>query len=510
MSAAIGEASGRRIDRRVLLTILGPALAYPIAGIDPLLLNLNLAAVGQGLGVPTGGLGLLAGASTLVVAASVLAVGNLGDRFGLKRVLVVGLSANVLVGLGSAAAPSYPALVVMRLLDGLSLAALLGVSLALVVASVPSPVRARAIGVVMAIYTVMYGVAPLLGGWVVAAFGWRALFLVTVPFAAIALLLTWRFVEAPARGPSVPFDAAGVGLFGLALLGLVTGIAAAPDGLTHVGCWLPLAVSALAIAALIGHERRAEHPALDLRLFGHRAFLVAVLAIVAANVFAAGLGAVLGQLGGYVLHLSSQSIGLLYLPGTVLVAAASVLAGRTVARRTARPVLVVGLLTITLSAVVMAATASPMMGVAVLACATWLSNLGGFVTGTAAADAILGRAPEGKTGAVAAVQPAFAMTGYALGPTIVILLLDVLFEQRWLADAATEGLPSEQAQAAVGAVTTAVTSSPGVASYDTLVAMAQGLSIGADYTDGVRLAMLVLAIPVLAVAALAFFWLPRR
>jgi MFS family permease len=138
---------------------------------------------------------------------------------------------------------------------------------------------------------------------------------------------------------------------------------------------------------------------------------------------------VIGQLGSYVLGLSAQQIGLLYLPGTALVAAASVWAGRVVADRTARPVLILGLLVVTISGLVLAATASPVMGLAALVLSTWLSNLGGFITGTAAADTVLGFAAPGRTGSVAAIQPAFAMTGYAIGPPLVIFLLDTFFRQ---------------------------------------------------------------------------------
>ena len=499
-----------RLTRGVLLTILGPALAYPIAGVDPLMLNLNLSEVSRGLVIPADSLGLLAGASTLVVAATVLAVGNLGDRFGLRRILLVGLSGNVLVGVVSALAPNYTVLLAMRFLDGVTLAALLGVSLALVSASVPAELRSRAIGIVMAIYTLMYGLTPLIGGWLVETAGWRSLFLVTAPFAILSLVLTKRFGEDPPVHPSARLDTRGVVLFGLALLGLVAGIGAAPSGVSNPSCWVPLVISGLAIAMLLWHESRTDQPALDLRLFGHRAFVVAVLATVAINLFAGGLGTVIGQLGSYVLGLSAQQIGLLYLPGTALVAAASVWAGRVVADRTARPVLILGLLVVTISGLVLAATASPVMGLAALVLSTWLSNLGGFITGTAAADTVLGFAAPGRTGSVAAIQPAFAMTGYAIGPPLVIFLLDTFFRQQWLADAATRGLPTDTAQQAVTAVTSAVTSSPGVTSYSPdLPSLAAGLSVGVDYTTGVRLAMLILAAIPLCVAVWAYFMMPR-
>ncbi len=498
-----------RFDLRTFVKILGPALAYPIAGVDPLLLNLNLSAVTDGLHLPPGSLGLLAGASTLVVAASVLAVGNLGDRWGLKRILVYGLVANMMVACASALAPNYTALLVLRFADGATLAALLGVSLALVSVSVPARLRSTSIGVVMAVYTVMYGLTPLIGGWVVGALGWRSLFLVTIPFALAALILTARFVREPPVSRGHRLDLLGVGLFGVALLGLVSGIGAAPEGLGAPGFWAPLAVSVLATIGLVIHERRVPQPALDLRLFRHRGFQIAVIATVVVNVFSSGLATVIGQLGNYVLDLSPEKIGLLYLPGTLVVAFASVVAGREVATRTARPVLTLGLLIVGASGAVMVATASPWMGIAVLVLATWLSNLGGFVTGTAAADTILGQAPTGRHGSVAAVQPAFAMAGYALGPTIVILLLNFFFKHMWLMDAASKGVTEQAAQKAVASVTGAVVSSPGTYGYTSLVSLADGLSIGIDYTDGVRLVMLLITLPPLVLSVVTYFYLPH-
>ncbi len=507
---AAQAAGGQRLDRRTLLALLGPMLAYPIAGIDPETLNLNLSAVSTGLGPGAGNIGLLAGASTLVVAASVLAAGSLGDRLGLRRVLLFGLGAYAVVETASCFAPNYPVLLILRLLAGVGLAAILGVTMALVATSVPEHLRARAIGLTMAVYTLLYGLAPLISGWVVDALGWRALFSVTALVAAVALGLTWRFSHEPARHPDTGLDVAGVALFGVVLLGLVVGLGAVPAG-WGPRVWLPLIVSGVAGAGLFWRERRAKDPALDLRLFTKGAFLIAVVATVATNIFAAGLGVVVGQLGDYVLGLSAQSIGLLYLPGTLLVALASVLAGRAVAARTARPVLVVGLLFVGVGGLVLAATASPVMSVLVIVLAVWLSNLGGFVSGTAAADTIISQAPPGRSGSVASVQPAFAMTGFALGPTIVFLLLDVFFRHAWLSNAASAGVPIADAEEAVTAVTTTVMTTPGASGYATnLVALADGLSVGVDYTTAVRATFLVLALIPLAVAVLAWFAYPRR
>ncbi len=495
----------------VLLTVLGPALGYTIAQIDPLLFSLNLATISNQLDVPPGKMGFLGGAATLVVAALVLAVGNLGDRYGLKRLLVYGLVVSVVVNLLSTLVPSYQVLLVARFLDGLALTALLGLSLALLSVSVPAAVRPAAIGVMMAITTLLYGVTPLFGGWLVETLGWRFLFLVSPALALAALVFTVRHTVEQPRQQLRELDVLGVVLFGVALLGLVYGLGGAEMGLTEPQVWVPLSVALLALAVFVHHERRVDQPALDLSLFGSRAFVVAVLAVVTLNFLGAGLGTVLGQFGIYVLQLSSQTIGLLYLPGTLVVAVASIVAGRVVAATTARPVLVVGLSIMGAACLLMAATASITMATILLVTVTWLTNLGGFVTATGASDTVLSHAAPGKAGSVAAVYPAFAMTGYAIGPAVYLLLLNLMFQTEWQADAEARGMSAKAAQNSVDAVTGSLASSSGGVGYDPdLLKNAAGLTLGVDYTDGLRLTFLIVsAVPVL-VAILAFFLMPRK
>jgi predicted MFS family arabinose efflux permease len=494
-----------------LLVVLGPALAFSIAQVDPLLFSLSLTTISDELNVPADRMGLLGGASTLVVAAAVLAVGNLGDRYGLKRLLIYGLLANIVVNLLEVLAPTYQVLLVMRFLDGLSLTSLLGLSLALLTVSVSPEVRPTAIGVMMAINTVLYGVTPLLTGWLMDTFGWRSLFFVTPPLALVAVLLTARHTGEPDRQQPRRLDVLGVVLFGVALLGLVYGLANSQGGFSQPAVWIPLSCAAVALAFFVSHERHVPEPALDLRLFTRPAFTVAVVAVVTLNFMSSGMGTVLGQFGGYVLQLSSQTIGLLYLPGTIVVAVASVLAGRVITAHGARPVIVFGMLTLVASGLVMAGTASITMATALLVLATWLTNLGGFVTATGTSDTVVSQAPPGKTGSVASVHPAFAMTGYAIGPAVYLLLLNLMFQKEWLADAATRGLSSKQAADAVDAVTSSMVAGPGSAQYDaSLLEQASGLTLGIDYSTGLRITFLIVSLVPLGVAVLAYFLMPHR
>ncbi|MFD8588451.1 MFS transporter [Streptomyces sp. NPDC059637] len=510
-TAAEEDGPRPRLTGRVLLTVLGLSLAYSVTAVDPLMLTLNLSRVGLGLDVPPNLIGFLGGAATLVVAAAVLAVGNLGDVHGLKRLLMLGLVGNAVAGVLCALSPNHVFLLVMRFLDGLALTALLGLSLALLTVSVPQRVRPLAIGIFMAVDTVLYGVSPLVGGWVVDAVGWRGTFLVTPPLALAALVLTFKYVKESPLRPGRRVDVLGVTLFGAALLGAVHGTGELQNGLARPQAWLPLAGAALALAAFVRHERRTPEPALDTALFRSPALVVAVLAVLTLDFLSAGLGVVLGQFGGAVLALTPEQIGLLYLPGTLVIAGASVLAGRAVASRTARPVMIAGLLMLVASTLVLAGTVSPTMALWLLVLATWTCNLGAFVTSTPVSDTVLAHAPQGKAGSVAAVQPTFGMTGYALGPTVYILLLDLFFRKEWLADAESRGLSAEQGEQAVDAAMSSMANAPGSPGYDpNLVRQASELALGLDFTNAVRLTMLTVALAPLAVVVLAYFLMPRR
>ncbi|MGE5697711.1 MAG: MFS transporter [Candidatus Sericytochromatia bacterium] len=494
-----------------LFAALGLAVAFAIPGIDPRLLTLNLSQVSRSLDVPASQLGFLASAATLVAAAAVLAVGNLGDIYGLKRLLVYGLLANIGLQLLAALSPNYPFLIVMRLADGFALTALVGLSMALLTVSVPPQIRPVAVGIFMATDAILYGVSPLAGGWIVGLLGWRGLFFVTPVLALVALIVIARYVAGPPRQPARRLDVLGVGLFGVALLGLIYGMSATQNGLASPQVWIPLLGSALALAAFVRHERRVQHPALDLALFARPPFLVAVLTVLTISFLGGGFNVVLGQFGGIVLGLSAKSIGLVYLPGTVLLAGASLWAGHLVGKYTARPVLIAGLLVLVASGLVMAITAAPTMGLWILVLATWLLNLGADVAATPASDTVLGYAEPERAGSVTAMRSTFGTTGYALGPTVYIMLFNLFFHRRWLADAHSRGLSAQQAQHAVDAVRSSLAHSPGVSRFDpNLVQQASGLTLGWDFTNGVRLTLLAVTLVPLTLAIVTYFVLPRR
>jgi MFS transporter, DHA2 family, multidrug resistance protein len=494
----------------LFMVVLATSIPFVVEAVDPTLLSLNLPAIQRDLDIPSDLVGFIGSIATLVMAAAVLGVGNLGDIYGYKRLLIYGLIGNIIFEVLTAFSPNYQFLIVMRFLDGLALSALLGLSLALLTASVPALLRPAAIGLFLAVYAIFFGITPLISGVVVGNFGWRASFLICPVISIVGLVLIALFVADPAtHNPNRKLDVGGILLFGICLLGLVYGIGQIQNGLTDPGTWIPLAVGVLALLAFVPWERRQREPALDLALFLVPTFVIAVLGNVVFNFYNGGFAVLLGQFGTSVLGLSEAAIGVIILPSALFGALGSLLAGLLIPKYTNRLVGMAGLLILAAASITMS-FASPTMPVWVLALVYVLLASGCAATQTSTADVILGTAPPDRIGAVSAIKSTTGMTGYTLGPTIFILLLNVFFSRAWLGSTEARGLTDQQAEHALDVVTQVAASSPIVVPYDPyLVQQAVGVA-REDYSTGVMITMLIVTVVPLVVAALVYFLVPRR
>ncbi|WP_051792903.1 MFS transporter [Amycolatopsis jejuensis] len=210
--------------------IRNPALVAVCIGfgmilVDATIVNLALPAIGAGFGeTSTAASQWVIDAYTVTLAAFLLTWGAAGDRWGSRRVFVVGVSVFVLASLACALAGSLAWLIAARAVQGAGAAALLPSSLALIAHQFPEPgERARALGVWGGTSGIGLAAGPLLGGLAVGLADWRLVFAVNVPVGILALVLTRRYVaETPPR-PRTRFDAAGQILGTAALAGIVAG-----------------------------------------------------------------------------------------------------------------------------------------------------------------------------------------------------------------------------------------------------------------------------------------------
>ena len=319
--------------RHPRLTLAACILATSLAFIDGSVTNVALPAIGADLQASPAELQWTINAYLLPLSALLLTGGAAGDRFGRRKLLIAGIALFALASLACALAEDLTLLLAARVAQGVGAAILLPNSLATLSHSFTGAARGRAIGTWAAFGAMAGAVGPPLGGWLVDAIGWRAIFFVNLPVAAVAIAIAWRFVEESADG-ELPLDWLGALAATLALACLTWALTLWSS---HRTLDLPAATGLAAgvgLAALflwIEHHRgpRAMMP---LALFGSRAF--------------AGLTALTfflyGALGGLLLVLpfvlieaagySALAAGLALLPMPLGIGIASRLMGRITAK----------------------------------------------------------------------------------------------------------------------------------------------------------------------------------
>jgi EmrB/QacA subfamily drug resistance transporter len=327
----LAEPAGRWV---MVATALGAGLVL----LETTVVNVALPALGRDLDAPLAGLQWTVTAFTLTLSAFILLGGALGDRFGRRRVYLIGVvwfaAASLLCGL----APNVGWLVAGRTLQGVGGALLVPGSLALIQASFHPDDRARAVGTWSGLSGVTGAAGPLLGGWLVDLAGWRWVFLVNVPVAVLVAALLVRYVpesrapetpESPITAPSHRFDVGGVLLAAIGLGGVTYALVEASAGALAAAAGLG-GLAALVVFVLV--ERRAAAPVLPLELFASRQFSTANLAAFCLYGGVAGVFFLLPIQLQVNVGLSAFGAGLALLPATVLLLALSGRAGALTAR----------------------------------------------------------------------------------------------------------------------------------------------------------------------------------
>ncbi len=333
--AAVAEEAGLRFasapGRWVLATtVLGSGIAF----LDSTVVNVALPSIGRDLHVGLADLQWTVTAYTLTLSAFLLLGGSLGDRYGRRRLFVIGLAWFTVASVLCGAAPSAGLLIAFRAIQGVGGALLTPASLAIIESSFRPRDRAPAIGAWAGFGGLFGAIGPLVGGVLVGAFTWRLVFFINVPLAAVALFIAIRCVpETRDARPRGRIDLPGPALAALGLGGVTYGLIQGPvNGWTAPIILGSLAGGALLLALLLVNERRARDPMLPLDVFRSRQFSGANGATFAIY---AALGAVTFLVVIYlqqVLHYSPLASGASLLPVTALLLLLSSTTGRLASR----------------------------------------------------------------------------------------------------------------------------------------------------------------------------------
>jgi EmrB/QacA subfamily drug resistance transporter len=300
----------------LLATILGSSVAF----LDASIVVIALPAIGRELGAGTEGLQWTVNGYTLTLAALILLSGSLGDRFGRRKVFVIGAVWFALASAACGFAPSTGALVAARTLQGIGGALLTPGSLAIIHASFVPDDRARAIGRWAGFTGIAGVVGPFLGGWIIQVAGWRWIFFINLPLAALVVWVTMRRVpESADETASRHLDVRGVALCVVGLAGLTYGLTAWPErGLADAWVLGSLLVGPAALAGFVLSEHLARYPMLPLRLFRSRPFSATQVETFLVYGALAGFGFFLTVTLQVVSGYSPLAAGIAGLPITIL------------------------------------------------------------------------------------------------------------------------------------------------------------------------------------------------
>ena len=479
-------------------------LSVLLVGIDNTIVNVALPTLAAELSADTSGLQWVVDGYTLVFAALLLVGGHLGDRYGRRRMLQLGLVLYGATSFLASSAGTTAELVTARALMGAGAALIFPATLALLITAFPGArERATAIGVWSAVTGLSVAVGPVAGGFLLEHFAWGSVFLVKLPLVVLALgagRLVLR--ESRERVPS-RFDPVGAvgSVAGIGLL-VWTTIEAPGHGWTSATTLVGYAAAALALVGFVGWELRRPDPLLDVRLFTDARVSAGSGAIALAFFALFGFIFMITQYFQAVLGYGPLAAGLRTLPFALVIGATAPLAITAMRALGTKVVVAGGLVVMSLGFVVAAGSGvdSAYWGRIVLSMVLMAGGLG-LVT-SPATEAVMGALRADEAGAGSAVNDTVREVGGTLGVAVVGSVMSTVYAATVLDGLA--GLP-EQARAAaeqsVVAGLAVAAQSPDPATADTVrQAFVDGLSAGSWVCAG------ACVVGALAVAA----WLPAR
>jgi EmrB/QacA subfamily drug resistance transporter len=307
------------------LALWATVLGSSVAMIDMTVINVALPAIAKGLGADAAGVQWTVNAFMLPLSALVLIGGALADAAGRKRIFLIGLALFTLASIGCAISPTLGWLIAARVGQGVGAALLSPASLAILGADFDGEERAKAIGTWAAASAIAVAAGPIIGGWLVDAFGWRWVFALIVPPATVAALLALVGIRG-GRDPEAPSpDWIGGALATIGLGLLIWGLTLATSGGKHGSAYITCGLVA-AVMFLRWERRLGDRAMVPLVLFGTTCF--SALTALTFMLYAA-LSGVLLLLPFLLISTGwlATSAGMALLPLPVIMAAGSRLAG---------------------------------------------------------------------------------------------------------------------------------------------------------------------------------------
>ena len=409
----------RRTRSRAVWAVAITGLALFMASLDNLVVSTALPVIRDHLHAGLSGLEWTVNAYTLTFAVLLLSAAAVGERFGRRRIFVLGIAVFTGASALAALAPSIGVLVMARAVQGAGGAMIMPLSLTLLSAAVPPERRNVALGIWGAIGGAAVALGPLVGGAVTSGWSWQYIFWLNVPVGLVLIPVAW-WKLAESRGARARLDLVGVALVSVGLLGVVLGLV---DGNSHG--WTStlvlssFAVGAVTLVAFMVWELRSDHPMLDMRLFGDRGF---TSVNVTAMLFSFGMfGAIffLVQFLQTVQGLSPLAAGVRILPWTAMPMLLAPVVGQLAERWGGKPLVVTGLGLQAIGLTWLASVTTPTVPYANLVVPFVLCGIGMTLFFVPLASLVLGAVPRDLEGVASGANAAFRELGGVLGIAVL-------------------------------------------------------------------------------------------
>ena len=338
-ASAVPAATALQNAKLVLISLI---LVAAVANLNLSVANVALPSIGEAFDAGQVALDLIAVGYSLGLAASVLYLGALGDRYGRKLLLLLGVGLSIPICVLAAYAPTDGVLFVARLLGGLAAGMAYPTTLALITALWSGPGRTKSIALWSGTGGAIAALGPVIAGFFLQYFWWGSVFLITLPLAVVALVMAAKFVPAHVNETTEPVDNLGGILSVLLVASLILAINFAP--VPNKGT-LVAGLTAIAVAtgiAFVLRQRRAQNPLYDLKVARRRTFWVAACAGII--VFGSLMGATFigQQFLQNVLGYSTFQAGLAILPAVAFMVVVAPRSATLVETRGARFTLLAG------------------------------------------------------------------------------------------------------------------------------------------------------------------------
>lgn len=443
----------------ILLALITGAI---VANINLSVANVALPTIGADLSATQDQLDSIAEAFALGLAASVLYLGAIGDRYGRKRLFVIGAVLTIPTACMSAWAPNADFLALARLASGFAAALLFPTTLSLISALFSGGARVRAIALWSGLGAGVAALGPLIGGWLLEYFWWGSVFLIAVPLAAFALVIGVLVIPNHLPRDTGPVDHIGGVASVIAVGGLVMIIQQAHKGIDTQ--WLvTLGVTAVAFVVFFWEQGRARRPLVSLPLARARTFWVAFVG--GAITFGALIGAMFigQQFVQNVLGYDTLAAAAVSLPSAICAALFGAVAGRVIIARGGRFTLALGLASVAIAFAIMLVTWRDSVALAWILVAYAFVGAGVGLAATPASRALMSSVPESHAGMGSAFLDLTRDFGGAVLQAVLGGMLAAQYLRQMNAD--ITGLPPAQAAQVTTSISQQLTSSFGGAEH---------------------------------------------